>query len=113
MGRPLIGTRPLTNAEHQARYRAKHGRKLRPGNAARQARWRARRADELTVEVKVAQVAREAAPLDPLYVQAVAALQEQGKPELVEQLRSAWPYMAVPVRQEMAAGRGFRFWLGD
>jgi hypothetical protein len=113
VGRPPIGTRPLTNAEHQARYRAKHGRGADPGSATRQARWRDRRADELTAEVKVAQVARAAAVLDPLFVQAAAILEGRGETDLVGRLRSSWPHMAVPVREQMARGRGFRFWLRD
>jgi hypothetical protein len=113
VGRPLIGTRPLTNAEHQARYRAKHGRKLRPGNAARQRRWRDRRADEVTVEVRAARVAEEEAVVDPLYIKAVAILEERGETDLIWRLKTGWAYMALAVRQQLATGKGYRFWLKD
>jgi hypothetical protein len=111
MGRPLIGTRPLTNAEHQARYRARHGSD--PGNAARQQRWRDRRVAEVSAEVKVDRAAQAAAVVDPQFVQAAAILTERGEVDLVGRLQASWPHMAVAVRQEMAAGRGFRFWLRD
>jgi hypothetical protein len=103
----------MTAAERLRRHRALRGRAPEPSHADRQRRWRSRRADELTVEVKVAQVAQEAAVVDPLFIQAAAILEGRGEPDLIERLRSSWPYMAAPVRQEMAAGRGFRFWLRD
>jgi hypothetical protein len=113
MGRPPIGTRPMTAAERQQRHRAVHRRKPDPSNAVRQRRWRDRRAAEGVAEVKVAQAAQAAAVVDPLFIQAVAILESRGELDLIERLRAAWMYMAAPVRLEMAAGRGFRFWLRD
>jgi hypothetical protein len=115
MGRPPIGTQPMTPAERQRRHRATHRRKRGPDptGALRQARWRNRRADEVTAEVRVAQAAQEAAAVDPIFIQAVAMLEERGEPELVPKLMASWPYMSPPVRQAMALGQGFRFWLKD
>jgi hypothetical protein len=98
----------MTNAEHQARYRAKHGRGADPGNAARQQRWRDRQ--------KAKQGAREAAeaaarPPDPLFIEAAAHLESE--PDLLRRLHAYWPLLAPPVRRQMAAGKGFRFWLRE
>jgi hypothetical protein len=78
VGRPPIGTRAMTNAEHQARHRARHGEWADPGNAARQQRWRERQADKRAAE----QAAREATPEppDPLLPQAVAILERGATP---------------------------------
>jgi hypothetical protein len=101
----------MTNAEHQARYRARHG--IDPTNAARQRRWRNRRVAEVVAEVTAARTAQAAAVLDPLFLAAVAVLECRGETELVGRLQRAWPFMDVPVRQQLAAGKGFRFWLQD
>jgi hypothetical protein len=114
VGRPSIGTQAMTAAGRQRRHRAAHGpRKPDPTNAARQQRWRDRRADEVVAEVKVARAAQAAAALDPLFIQAAAILEGRGETDLVARLRTTWAYMTEPVRREMAAGRGFRFWLRD
>ena len=33
--------------------------------------------------------------------------------DLLRKLRAYWPFLAPPVRQEMAAGKGFGFWLRE
>jgi hypothetical protein len=101
----------MTNAEHQARYRAKHGKEADPTNAARQRRWRERRAGKQMAKRAAPEVTPEAP--DPLLTQAVAILEGRGETDLIGRLRASWPYMNVAVRQQMAAGKGFRFWLRD
>jgi hypothetical protein len=107
----------MTAAERQSRYRATHGRRPEPGNAARQRRWRARRAAEVVAEATAVVTAMRMAEVstiaDPLFLQAAAVLMERGELDLVGRLQASWPHMTAPVREEMAAGRGFRFWLRD
>jgi hypothetical protein len=115
MGRPPIGTRAMTPAERLRRHRAVHGRGADPTNAERQRRWYARqKAKRATEEVaRVPGRATEAAAPDPLLAQAVALLEHQGEADLIRRLHANWPHMAMPLRQQMAAGKGFRFWLRE
>ena len=112
MGRPPIGTRAMTNAEHQARHRARHGKWADPGNAARQQRWRERQADKRAAE----QAAREASPEppDPLLPQAVAILEERGDTELLRRLPLHWPHMDAATRRLLVEGKAsFRVYLRE
>jgi hypothetical protein len=121
VGRPLISDRPMTNAERQSRHRARHGRGPDPTNAQRQARWRARRHAKLAEGVaRVVERSRalskpepDALASDPLFVQAQAILESRGEADLIRRLRASWPHMDTPVRQELAEGRGLKFWLQD
>jgi hypothetical protein len=110
MGRPPIRTEAMTNAEHQARHRAKHGRAPDPTNAARQHRLRERRAGK--------QMAKQAVRLEPqppdlLLAQAETILEGRGEGDQIPKLRANWPYIHMAARQQMAAGSGFRHWLRD
>jgi hypothetical protein len=121
VGRPTIFDRPMTNAEHQRRHRERHGRGPDPTNAGRQARWRARQRTKLAEGVArvVERFARPSTPepdpqvSDPLFARAQAILESRGEVDLIHRLRAAWPYMEQPVKQSLAEGRGFRFWLRD
>jgi hypothetical protein len=117
MGRPAIGTAPMTAAQRQRRHRAAHPHKPDPGAAGRQRRFRDRRATmaraETAAELMAAKVAMAAVVADPLYVQAAAILEDRGDTELVGKLMASWPYMATAVREQLAMGKGARFWLKD
>jgi hypothetical protein len=112
MGRPPIRAQAMTNAEHQARYRAKHGRAPDPTGAARQKRLRDRRAGMPTAQRAALEVTPEAPDL--LLAQAEAIAENRGEGDLIPTLRANWPYIHTQARELMAAGKvGFRRWLRD
>jgi hypothetical protein len=108
MGRPPIFDKPMTHAEHQRRYREGHADLT---NATRQARLRAKK--KAAARIERTAVEADALASDPQFASAQAILEAQGETDLLRRLRASWPHMAPPVREQMAAGRGFRFWLRE
>jgi hypothetical protein len=95
----------MSNAERQRRHRARHGRGPDPTNAQRQAKWRAKQAAKLTAASKP--------EADPLFASAQTILERQGEADMLRRLRAYWPHMSQPARQALAEGKGFRFWLRE
>jgi len=122
MGRPPIDLDKgrKTNAEYQARHRARHGRGPDRTNAARQARFRTKhRGAVVAVEagtIVPQPVARVMSPAEPLLASAVAVLEREGETDMVRRLRANWPYLTAAQRTHLAnapSSKQFRFWLRE